>query len=164
MDPSDLVEIHAIERLKYRYLRCVDLKLWDDIAGCFTDDATASYGGGTVELKGREAIVEYLRSSLGSTDFLTSHKAHNPEIDLTGAREARAVWALDDVVIAKAFDITVRGAAYYDDRYVKVGDDWLISHTGYRRVYEEVQPRSGAGAPSLTADWWDTDGRSSLNG
>jgi hypothetical protein len=27
----DLVELERIRRLKYRYLRCVDLKLWDEI-------------------------------------------------------------------------------------------------------------------------------------
>ncbi len=32
-----LEDIGAIERLKYRYWRCLDLKLWDELAG-----ATAS--------------------------------------------------------------------------------------------------------------------------
>jgi len=32
MTPQDLVEIEAIKRLKYRYLRCLDLKLWDELA------------------------------------------------------------------------------------------------------------------------------------
>ena len=40
----DLVELEKIRRLKYRYLRCVDLKLWDEIAEVFTQDATADYG------------------------------------------------------------------------------------------------------------------------
>ena len=36
-----LEDVAAIERLKYRYWRCLDLKLWDELAGCFTDQATA---------------------------------------------------------------------------------------------------------------------------
>ena len=31
MTPEDLVEIEQIKRLKYRYLRCLDQKLWDQV-------------------------------------------------------------------------------------------------------------------------------------
>jgi hypothetical protein len=56
--------------------------------------------------------------------------------------------------------MTVRGAAYYEDDYVKVDGDWRIKHTGYKRVYEELAPRPAD--VTLTASYWDTDGRSSL--
>ena len=42
----DLEALEAIKRLKYRYLRCLDQKLWDEIGECFTEDATAAYSGG----------------------------------------------------------------------------------------------------------------------
>ena len=32
----DLAALEEIRRVKYRYLRCVDLKLWDEIAEVFT--------------------------------------------------------------------------------------------------------------------------------
>ena len=32
----DLVALEEIRQVKYRYLRCVDLKLWDEMAGVFT--------------------------------------------------------------------------------------------------------------------------------
>ena len=35
----DLAALEEIRRVKYRYLRCVDLKLWDEIAEVFTPDA-----------------------------------------------------------------------------------------------------------------------------
>jgi hypothetical protein len=85
---------------------------------------------------------------------------HHPEIDMTGADSATGVWALDDLVLLTDLSLTVRGAAYYTDEYVKVGDAWRIRHTGYKRVYEELAPRSAD--ITLTAHWWDTDGRSSL--
>ena len=40
----DLVALEEIRQVKYRYLRCVDLKLWDDMAEVFTPDATVDYG------------------------------------------------------------------------------------------------------------------------
>ena len=36
----DLVTLEEIRQLKYRYLRCVDQKLWDEMADVFTSGAT----------------------------------------------------------------------------------------------------------------------------
>jgi hypothetical protein len=160
MNPEQLLEIEAIKRLKYRYVRCLDQKLWDELEGCFTPDATASYGGGAYEFDGREAILAFLRDSMGSESFLSSHRVHHPEIDLTSPATARGVWALDDVVILPELGITIRGAAFYTDDYVKADGEWLIRSTGYKRTFEELQPRSDD--ITLTASWWATGGRSSL--
>ncbi len=162
MTPEDLVEIELIKRLKYRYLRCLDQKLWDELEGCFTGDATASYGGGRYELDGREAIMSFLRQSMGSTSMLTSHRVHHPEIDLLGPDEATGTWALEDVVVLIDAGVNVQGAAFYVDRYVKQEEEWRISHTGYRRTYEELLPRASVPGLRLTADWWATEGRSTL--
>ena len=160
MTPEQLVELELIKRLKYRYVRCLDLKLFDEIGECFVEDATASYGGGAYTFEGRDAILRFLRNSMGSTTMLTSHKVHHPELELTGPDTATGVWALDDVVLLTDLGFTVRGAAYYTDDYVKVDDDWRIRHTGYKRMYEELAPRPAD--ITLTASWWETEGRSSL--
>lgn len=162
MTPADLVEIEAIKRLKYRYLRCLDQKLWDEIAGCFSEDATASYGGGAYSFAGRDAIVDFLRRSMGAETFLSSHRVHHPEIDLRPPAEATGVWALEDVVIEERWGITIRGAAFYTDEYQKRDGRWLIRHTGYKRTYEEIHPRKDLPGLRLTAHWWSTAGRSSL--
>ena len=162
MEPADLVEIHAIERLKYAYLRCLDQKLWDDLEQLFTEDATASYGGGAAVFDDRAGIMDFLRTAMGSNSMLTSHKCHHPEIDLTGPDSAKGVWALDDVVVDTQWNITIRGASFYDDEYVKRDGKWLIKRTSYRRVYEELQPRGNVEGLSLTASWWATDGKSKL--
>jgi hypothetical protein len=162
MTPDDLVEIELIKRLKYRYLRCLDQKLWDVMESCFTPGATARYGGGLYEFDGRDAIMEFLRTSMGATTMLSSHRCHHPEIDLVGPDAATGVWALEDVVILTDLGINVQGAAFYTDRYVKDGDTWLIDHTGYQRTYEELMPRSSIDGLTLTADWWATGGRSTL--
>ena len=160
MTPDDLVEIALIQQLKYRYVRCIDTKAWHELGGLFTEDATASYGGGATVLSGRGAIMEFLTGAMADESMLTSHKVHQPEITLTGPDSATGVWALDDLVILGSLGMTVRGASFYDDRYAKVDGDWLIAHTGYKRVYEEIEPRSPD--LKLTASWWATGGRSSL--
>jgi hypothetical protein len=161
MTPEDLVEIEQIKRLKHRYCRLLDQKQFDELARTvFAEDATASYGGGAHELAGRDAIVAWLSNAMSSTSMLTSHIVSQPEIDLVGTDGATGSWALQDVVVLVDLGVTVRGASYYADRYVKVDGDWRIAHTGYKRLYEELEPRRDE--LKLTASWWGTDGRSSL--
>jgi hypothetical protein len=163
MTPDDLVEIERIKRLKYRYARCLDLKLWDEIVDCFTPDAVAAYSGGGYTFTGRDAIVDFLRRSMGAPTFHSSHKMHHPEIDLTSPTTAHGVWALDDVVVLTDFELTIRGCSFYDDEYMRGDDDaWRIRRTGYKRVFEEIQPRGPVEGLRLTASWWTTDGRSEL--
>lgn len=162
MTPEDLVEIEQIKRLKYRYLRCLDQKLWDELEGCFAPEASASYGGGAHRFDDRAQIMDFLRSAMGSPAMLTSHRCGQPEIDLDGPDAATGTWALQDVVILTDFDLTIGGAAFYTDRYVKSDGTWRIAQTSYKRTYEEMWPRSSMEGLKLTADWWATDGRSSL--
>lgn len=162
MTPDDLVELEAIKRLKYAYLRCLDQKRWDELATLFTDDATASYGGGAYTFEGRDAVVGFITSAMGAETMLSSHRVTQPEIDLLSDDRARGVWALDDTVVETAAQVTIRGAAFYDDTYVKRDGRWLIEHTGYKRTYEEIQGRNPGDGPTLTASWWATEGRSQL--
>jgi hypothetical protein len=66
------------------------------------------------------------------------------------------------VVIDTKWEITIRGAAFYTDDYVKEDGVWRIQHTGYKRTYEEIQPRKDVPGLKLTASWWGTDGKSEL--
>jgi hypothetical protein len=135
MELNDLLEIEAIKRLKYKYLRCVDLKLWDEIVDTFTEDASVSYDSGRWETQGRDAIVEMLRTGL-SSEVLSSHTVHHPEIELTSPTTATGVWALQDFVFNRRVNSQLHGAAFYDDRYTKVDGEWRISFTGYTRTFE----------------------------
>ena len=88
MDPvEELRAIEEIRRVKYRYLRCVDLKLWDEIGDTFTPDATVDYGtmvyGKPLKISGRDHIVEFFRTKLGP-DIITVHSAGQPEITVDG--------------------------------------------------------------------------------
>jgi uncharacterized protein (TIGR02246 family) len=154
MTPDDLVELEAIKAVKYRYLRAVDTRDWDLLASVLTEDATAAYASGKLSYEGRDAIVGFLRDSMPPSEMLTSHRVHHPEIELTGPTTATARWALDDVVIFPNANLALRGAAYYQDEYVKSGGEWRISHTGYRRLYEETSGREGV---AVTDHWWASE-------
>jgi hypothetical protein len=107
--------------------------------------------------------MEFLVGAMASTSVLTSHKVHHPEIELSANRSrATGTWALDDVVVNADLGVTIRGAAFYEDRYVRLEDRWLIEHTGYKRVYEEMYPRASVQGLKLTAEYWGTKGESRL--
>lgn len=135
-----LAEMEAIKRLKYRYLRCVDTKNWEELAGCFVPEATTNYGG-KYRHNGVDAIMAFMRK-YNPPEVITMHQVHHPEIELTGAGAARATWALQDYVISLPGDWSVHGTALYEDEYVKLDGEWKIKHTGYRRIFSERWTRS----------------------
>jgi bile-acid 7alpha-dehydratase len=143
----DLQEIEAIKRLKYKYFRCLDTKQWDEMRECLTEDATAAYASGKYSFQGREQILNFLIGAMNRPTALSAHHGHHPEIELTSATTAVGVWALADIFIDLQAGITIRGAAYYHDEYVKVDGQWKIKSTGYDRTFEEFESR--ADIPSL---------------
>ena len=140
-----LIEIEAIQRLKYRYMRGIDEKLWEQIEACFVPEATCAYSDGKYQFDGREAIMKFLTESMGRPTFLSSHRVQQPEIDFTSDTTATGIWELEDTVIDEQYGITIQGAAFYRDEYVKIGSEWKIKHTGYKRTYEQMQPRKDTG-------------------
>jgi hypothetical protein len=150
----DLTTIAEITALKYRYLRTLDLKLWDDFAATLTADVTADYGPKLV-FDGRDQVVEFMRSSLGPA-IITVHHCHHPEISVDGDT-ATGTWYLDDKVIITEHRMLLTGAAFYDDRYVREADgQWRIRSTGYQRSYEAVQSLDDLPSWKLTANRWAT--------
>lgn len=151
MTPEDLVQIEEIKQVKYRYMRAVDTRDWDLLTTVLTEDATCAYSAGKISYEGRDAILEFLSTSMPAEKMLTAHRVQQPEVILTGPDTATAKWALDDVVIMLDYNLTLRGAAIYEDRMVKMEGEWKIAHTGYRRLYEETETRDGV---TLTDNWW----------
>lgn len=131
--PDRASDIEAIKQLKYRYVRLLDTKQWDDFARCFTPDATGDYSGLT--FASRDALVDYMRTNLVE-GLYTMHHVHHPEIEIDGTDHATGRWYLQDKVVSDAFRFALEGAAFYDDRYVRTADGWRIAHTSYLRTFE----------------------------
>jgi hypothetical protein len=157
----DLVALEEIRQLKYRYLRSIDLKLWDLLADVLTPDATADYGtpayGQPLRLAGRDEIVAFMRANLGP-NVITVHFAGQPEIAIDGDT-ATGTWVFEDTVIATEYQVVIRGAAFYEDRYRRGPDGaWRIAHTGYQRTYEATMSLADLPSFQLTANRWATPG------
>ena len=72
----------AIKALKYRYLRCVDLRLWDELAQTLAAEVTASYGK-RLSYTGRDEVVAGLQKQM-TDGVITEHQAHHPKIEIDG--------------------------------------------------------------------------------
>src|SRR5579862_4968253 len=109
-----LRSLEEIRQVKYRSLRCVDLKRWDEIGDVFTEDADLDYGtvayGKPVQIAGRAEIVTFFRTKLGP-DTLTSHAAGQPEITVDGST-ATSIWQVHDTVLATRHRLLITGAAF----------------------------------------------------
>lgn len=150
---TDLAEIEAIKQLKHKYLRCVDCKLWDELAECFIPEATTSFSGGEFSYQGTDAIITFLREGLNE-NMISMHQGHQPEIELTSDTTAKGTWALEDYVIITNMNLTLHGAAFYHDEYVKVNGEWKIKSTGYDRIFEEIWNRSEIPSLKITKSMW----------
>ena len=144
MSPHDVsADREAIGQVKYRYLRALDTKHWDDFAATLTEDVVGDYGssvGEELHFTNRTDLVDYMRSALGPA-VITEHRVTHPEIMVSGD-EASGTWYLQDRVIVADFNFMLIGAAFYRDRYRRTEDGWRISSTGYDRTYEATMSLS----------------------
>ncbi|MEV0247845.1 nuclear transport factor 2 family protein [Nocardia sp. NPDC050712] len=157
----DLAALEAIRRLKYRYFRTLDLKLWDEFADTLAVDAEGRYGthalGKALVLDGRAAITDFMRQNLGPS-VVTTHVATQPEIDVEGDT-ATGSWLFEDTVIATEYGVLIRGSGYYSDTYRRDGDgQWRITSTGYQRIYEASQSLADTPSFHLLTNMWATAG------
>lgn len=135
-------DLEAIKQLKARYFRFLDTNAWDDLRELFSPDATASYSDGDHSFEDLDAVIEFLSGSMSGRQFLSMHTGHHPEVSLTGADTAEGIWYLHDTVYALEHQIKISGNGIYHDRYQRVDGQWLIAHTGYKRIFE-VMDRLG---------------------
>ena len=134
---SPMGDIAEIKQVKYRYLRALDTKNWDEFADTLTEDVTGDYDASLGEehhFTDRDSLVEFMRSSMPA-NVLTEHRVTHPEIVLDGD-EASATWYLQDRVIVPDFNFMLIGAGFYHDRYRRTSEGWKISETGYDRTYD----------------------------
>ena len=141
---ADADAIEAIKRVKYRYLRALDTKHWDDFADTLTEDIVGDYGsslGKEHHFTNRTELVEYMRTSMPA-GVITEHRVTHPEITVDG-EVAEATWYLQDRVIVPEYNFMLFGAGFYHDRYRKTEDGWKICATGYDRTYDVSQSVEG---------------------
>ncbi len=130
-----LEDIEAIRYLQAKYQRSLDTRDFNGIASCFADDVVSAYGNGDMAYTGKDQVVGFLMNVMSIT-MPSAHMIHGGEIDLIDQNNATGKWYLQDFLINKDHNVTINGAAIYENGYVKVDGKWLIKSIGYKRLYE----------------------------
>ncbi len=139
MEHSRFEDIEKIKKLKARYFRYLDKKLWDEWGDLFAEDATMQLQLGPDpdpgELwKGRGVIVERVSGAMVSG--VTVHQGHMPEIELTSGTTATGIWAMSDHVEIPG--VTLKGYGHYEEDYVKQDGKWKIKNLRLTRLHVEM--------------------------
>lgn len=136
----ELWDREQIRDLKYRNLRLLDLKDWDAMAETFAPDATTSWVNGEIRLSGREAIMDFLRSTdFAKGDLVTHvHQCSAMEITFSAPDRARSVSRLYNPMHNREVDNGYLLLSFYHDEFVRRGGRWSISHSGHQHLMEEV--------------------------
>ena len=138
-------DIDEIKQVKYRYLRALDTKNWDEFADTLTEDVTGDYG----QSIGRGTPFHRPRRAGGVHADVAADRRSSPSTASPTPRssldgdEASATWYLQDRVIVPDFNFMLIGAAFYHDRYRRTSDGWKISATGYDRTYDATMSLEG---------------------
>jgi hypothetical protein len=135
---SDLAEI---KQLKSRYCRATDLCDRAMLESVFTEDVEVDYRGGayTAVCRGLQEMMDFLLNA-HTSDMITMHQAHLPDITFTGPDSAEGTWYCEDFHIALDRREITMGCLIYKDRYVRRADGWKIAATSYDRVWEAFEP------------------------
>jgi hypothetical protein len=147
-----LEDIELIRRLKHRYFRSIDTRDTDALKEIFVPDSTIHYVGGTYDFKaeGRDNILGALAAAFHNK-FASIHAGHSEEINVLTDTTADGIWYLSDWSLDLNTKVATHGSSIYRDKYVKVDGKWQIKHSGYRRVYEQVDQLKEL--PNITAHY-----------
>jgi ketosteroid isomerase-like protein len=137
-----LESIKAVSHLLYRYVHIADeIKDADVIAQCFTEDAVWEGLGRFDEFKavGRQAIRGMFHDVFTTYLPFTAHWVTNQIITLSrDGDKAYGQWHILEAANLKENCAQVWLVAWYDNEFVRVDDEWKISHV--RLVHTFVCP------------------------
>ncbi|NRA07874.1 MAG: nuclear transport factor 2 family protein [Myxococcales bacterium] len=140
----ELYDREQIRQIKYRNMRHLDLKQWDEMAETFTKDATTAWLDGQISLSGRDAIMDFLRGTpfADGDSVITVHQCAAMEIDFVTPDHAKASSRLYNPMWFRGDDQLHLLLAFYHDEFRRVDDEWKISHSGHEYIYDDTFTRS----------------------
>lgn len=157
IDPIyELQAIEKIKQLKARYFRFMDTKDWQALRSVFCReavfDATRALEKGRIvnadangsadwHASGRDAIVEFISSTSGTTS--TVHHGHGHEISLVSDHAAKGIIAMQDHNRYYDTDGNIRGEmlgyGHYEEEYRIEDGEWRIFRSKLTRLRVDLE-------------------------
>lgn len=143
MDRLERLEaIEAIRSLKGRYFRLMDTKRWDELPAVFTADLKIVTPAGDVWMEGGDAYAASLR--FGLEDAVSCHQGLTSEIEVVDADNARAIWAMQDVITWPGSHPregwkAILGRGHYHETYRREGGAWRIATLTLTRLSLDIE-------------------------
>jgi SnoaL-like domain len=141
-DAERILAIEEIKQVKARYFRCMDTKDWAGFESVFAADVTVDYtppGGnpGEWSASGASKVVAFVRKMVESA--ITVHHGHMPEVEVTAASTARAIFAMEDLIWwpEGSRRKTLHGWGHYHESFEKIGGQWKIKTLRLTRLRVE---------------------------
>jgi hypothetical protein len=136
------VEVDAIKQLKASYFSNIDSKNWaalrELLAPGIVVDTLCSAGP---ILTGRDPFIAFLKLSLGGAT--SQHQGYDPQIKLTSATTAEALWTMEDVLVFGGI-LGVHGYGHYNDKYKKADGKWVVTYSKLTRTrFDLINPADG---------------------
>jgi hypothetical protein len=145
-DVQRLTATAEIGALKARYFRCMDEKNWPGLEAVFAPDLVADFRDSTGTrdeslLTHRAAL--YVRNLAPILrDITTVHHGHMPEIEVTSPTTATGIWAMEDLLWARAGTPvpfkTLHAFGHYHETYEKRDGRWVIKTIRLTRLRTDV--------------------------
>ncbi|MEU0286875.1 nuclear transport factor 2 family protein [Streptomyces sp. NPDC006147] len=138
-DLQTLADVEEIKKTKARYCRFVDTREWAQLRKLFTDDCRFVIAGNSQSV---EEFISLARRWLGNSRSV--HSVSMPEVEVTGATEATAIWGMEDIVSFPAEGDQplkgIHGWGHYHEEYRREGGHWLISSLTLTRLRLDSLP------------------------
>lgn len=137
-------DIEAIKQLQYRYKNAFMQAKWDEVIGCFSEDATldikpdgTNVGKGMAEVKRQFGNMAKVHVG-AETDFI-----YHPIISVSGDK-AKGTWMVTDTMhIKDKPNQSIYGI--YTVEYARVNGKWKISFLQHR--HRNIEPSEELGPP-----------------
>ncbi len=143
MERLDRLEaIEAIRALKGRYFRLIDTKQWEELRGVFCTDLKIVTPDAKVWMDGGDAYAASLK--FGLTDSVSCHQGLTGEIEILDAENAKAIWAMQDVISwtdkhPREGWKAILGRGHYHETYRREGGVWRIATLSLTRISLDIE-------------------------
>lgn len=131
-------DYEAVRNLLGRYARAVDLRDFETVGNCFTEDAIASYSGLTIP-QGREHVVNHIKGVIRTVHSQHFNYALTIEVDGDQAKTLSYSIAVLIQEDGDGFQSLARGLTY-TDKLRKTNGHWQIYNRLHTADWQWVLP------------------------